>query len=176
MSRNGIIEEDYHNLEAVHEARRWGDAARLPLLISQSGSLGIGSYGWVARIYDQFSLSDVDIHYAAQQMESASSLFGLPMTSARFIDFGYDLNEPLILRTVLLNAFSTTMGVVDFYDSLRFEGDALDIMKISQVMRFKYVMLAYTRTQVFKHINFGTPVIRPIFFEAVEPDYSSVGT
>ena len=37
-------------------------------------------------------------------------------------------------------------------------------------------MLAYTRTQVFKHINFGTPVIRPIFFEAVEPDYSSVGT
>jgi hypothetical protein len=50
--RSGILEEDYHNLEAVNEARRWGDAARLPLLISQSGSLGIGSYGWVARIYD----------------------------------------------------------------------------------------------------------------------------
>jgi alpha-glucosidase (family GH31 glycosyl hydrolase) len=43
-------------------------------------------------------------------------------------------------------------------------------------MRFKYVMLAYTRTQVFKQINWGTPVVRPMFFEALEPDYSNVGT
>ena len=31
-------------------------------------------------------------------------------------------------------------------------------------------MLKYTRTQLFKQINFGTPFIRPLFFETNETD------
>jgi len=48
-------------LQAVHEARRWGDTSKVPLMISQSGSLGIGSYGWVSRLYDSYDLSDSGI-------------------------------------------------------------------------------------------------------------------
>jgi hypothetical protein len=84
--RNGRLEEETHNLQAVNKARRWGHLYRLPLLISQSGSLGIGSYGWVARIYDYFDLVDYDIYQAAQQLQSASSLYGLPMASVKFKD------------------------------------------------------------------------------------------
>jgi hypothetical protein len=126
-----VLEEDYHNLEAVYEARRWNEASKVPLFVSQAGALGIGSYGWVSRLYDYFDLTDIDIHKAAEQLESASSLFGLPMTGLKFWDDSYDERQPLIMRTLLLTAFTTSMGVVDFYDQFRFEGDRWDDVRIN---------------------------------------------
>lgn len=98
------------------------------------------------------------------------------MTSVKFKDDSYEQKEPLIYRTLLLTTFSTSMGVIDFYDQMRFLGDSWDILALNQVMRMKYVMIAYTRTQVFKQINYGTPVIRPLFFEDKAVDYSTIAT
>ena len=89
-------------------------------MISQSGSLGIGSYGWVSRLYDSFDLTDDGILGAAQQLQSASALYGLSQVGLKFKDDEDDQKEPLILRSLLLNAYSTSLGVIDFYDQAQF--------------------------------------------------------
>jgi hypothetical protein len=38
------------------------------------------------------------------------------------------------------------------------------------ILRMKYVLLAYTRTPVFKQINFGTPAILPLFYLSSKSD------
>lgn len=42
------------------------------------------------------------------------------------------------------------MGVIDFYDQMRYQSTFWNIIELNQLMRMKYVMMAYTRTQVFK--------------------------
>lgn len=83
VMRGGKLEQDVHNLNAVNEAKRWDETGRLPLLISQSSSLGIGSYGFVSRMFDDYTLTDDDLELASNTLVS-SSLFGLPMASIRF--------------------------------------------------------------------------------------------
>lgn len=47
--RAGHLEEDYHNLNAVQEAKMWTQIRTPGIVLSSSGSLGMGSLGIIAK-------------------------------------------------------------------------------------------------------------------------------
>lgn len=67
-------------------------------------------------------------------------------------------------RSLMLETFQTSLTALDFYALARRTLSAPELLAFNKLLRLKYVMMAYTRTQVFKQINFGTPFIRPLFF------------
>jgi hypothetical protein len=163
------LEENLHNLNGLMEQIAYANTdLSVPLVISDATSLGSGHLNNVARLLDYYDISnDNDLQVLAQQMQLLS-IMGLPMVAPRFKGTAASQlkgDHATVKRGILFNTYSTTLGVNEFYGYALRELDAQELKDFSRLLNLKYLMSAYTRTQLFKHLNFGNPVIYPIFFQ-----------
>ncbi len=116
--------------------------------------------GQVARVFDYYQSDEIDS--AMMQLQAFSHQFGVPMVSAKFIRrLSFSSND--VMRQMLLNTYSTTAAIhTQYYDAMDNQLTATDLENFRLVLRVKYSMMAYTRSQVFKQMNTGVPVIRPM--------------
>ena len=166
------LEEQLHNLNGLMEQIAYASSGQpVPIILSDSTSLGSGKLGNVARQLDYFDINENDIALATQQLQSLSIL-GLPMVGVKFmnkinsdVQFGRD--------ALYFGMYQSALNVLDFYGIAKRYLTPTEIVEFNQLLRIKYVLLAYTRTQVFKQTNFGTPFIRPLFFDFPNADIAN---
>jgi len=65
------------------------------------------------------------------------------------------------LQSVMLGVYETSISVQDYYGIVTRYASEADLQNFRTLLKIKYLMMAYTRTQLMKQINFGTPFIRP---------------
>jgi hypothetical protein len=142
-------EEQLHNVHGLMEHLTYASSTRTPpVVISDSTSLGSGKLGFVVRQLDEYEVSDQDFALATQQLQTLS-LVGMPMVGVK-LRSKLESNVDFALRSVVFNLFQSAMNIVDFYGIAKQELGPDNIKPFATLLGIKYMMMAYTRTQVFK--------------------------
>jgi len=66
-------------------------------------------------MYEHYITTDQDIDFATHAL-IGSSLYGLPMASIEFETNEFEDKKDMIIRTILMHTYSTSLGVLKFYE------------------------------------------------------------
>jgi len=129
------------------------------LLLSASVSMGSGKIGFIGKQFDYYEVNDDDIKLANYQLQSMS-IMGMPLLSIKYRS-KIESNVWTALQSVMLGVYETSISVRDYYGIVTRYASEEDLKNFRTLLKIKYLLMAYSRTQLMKQINFGTPFIRP---------------
>ncbi|CDW91804.1 maltase-intestinal-like [Stylonychia lemnae] len=160
-------EDQFHNLNGLMEQIQYSNLnlqQNQPPLLSDSIALGSGLLGFVGKIanYHNFDLSDAAL--TTQSLQQLNIL-GMPLFSYSFDLEDVDLQSQNFNRTFYSYLIQSTFSTITVQNLYPFIQDSDKIKDIQFFNKIKYMLLRYTRTQVYVQLNTGKPVIKPLFHD-----------
>lgn len=161
MSGNSIKNVDTHNGYGYRQHLRLShsDFNKKKFFVSSSNTPGSGKFGNIGRLIDYISHED-DPSVAVTALQSLS-LLGMGAIGEKFGAVEDKVGDKTVNKHILIQTFSP----LACHQWTNPDPKSVAELHAGSLMRYKYMMIKYTQTQLFNQAVNGDPFIHPLFID-----------